>query len=127
MIQDTEYRRVGSSRINKVGVVALVGVIAAVGMFAYSSQPQIQALTSKPDQVQVVNLFKILQDTTSADPTSSDATDVSASDDSSSDANTASSDDSTAPVTDWAALRNSTDACNQLADTYWAQVQGLNA
>ncbi len=73
-----------------------------------------------------MNLFKILQDTTLADPPSSSATDAPASDNSTSDGNTTSSDDSTAPVVDWDGLRNNTDSCNQLVDEYWAQVQSLN-
>ena len=42
MIQDASYRRVGTPGLNKVGLVALAGVVATVGIIASFNQPQTQ-------------------------------------------------------------------------------------
>ena len=46
MIQDASYQRVGQSKLSKVGVVAVVGALAAVGMYAFTSQQTVEVAKS---------------------------------------------------------------------------------
>ena len=51
MIQDTSYRRVGSDRLNKVGVVAIIGALAAIGMVAVQYKPQVSVQRTALPQI----------------------------------------------------------------------------
>jgi hypothetical protein len=45
MLLDSPYKKVSSSGLNKVGVVAIIGTIAAIGMIAVQYRPQAQSVT----------------------------------------------------------------------------------
>jgi hypothetical protein len=48
MLLDSPYKKVNTSGLNKVGVVAIIGTIAAIGMIAVQYRPQTQSVTVLP-------------------------------------------------------------------------------